>query len=132
MFFSTLISYRNLTLLLILCATSLTPIHARENRDADLIKTSLLFQCHNGLQIGINNYIKKGPWVFEYTGSRSDAKIIDSYKAEFETRDQKLVWLDKEKKNEIFLKKDNDQEVDFNTRSFDKKTQTSTVCKLIE
>jgi hypothetical protein len=86
----------------------------------------------NGLQIGINNIVRKGPWVFEFTGPPAHAKIIDSYQAKFETRTQKLTWLDKEKENEIILKKDNDQEVDFNTKSFDKKTQTTTLCKLIK
>ena len=123
---------RNLTVLLILCGINSTSVEARNDRETDLIKTSLLFQCSNGVQIGINNIVRKGPWVFEFTGSPSYAKIIDSYQAKFETRNQKLTWLDKEKENEIVLKKDNDQEIDFNTKSFDKKNQTTTLCKLIK
>ena len=123
---------RNLTVLLILCGINSTSVEARNDRETDLIKTSLLFQCSNGIQIGINNIVRKGPWVFEFTGSPSHAKIIDSYQAKFETRNQKLTWLDKEKENEIVLKKDNDQEIDFNTKSFDKKNQTTTLCKLIK
>ena len=127
-----LISLRSFILLLILWGTNLTPVEARNDTDADLVKTSLLFQCTNGLQIGINNIVRKGPWVFEFTGPPAHAKIIDSYQAKFENRTQKLTWLDKEKQNEIILKKDNDQEVDFNTKFFDKKTQTTTLCKLIK
>ena len=59
-----------------LWGTNLTSVEARNDPDADLVKTSLLFQCTNGLQIGINNIVRKGPWVFEFTGQPAHAKII--------------------------------------------------------
>jgi len=69
-----LISLRSFILLLMLWGTNLTSVEARNDPDADLVKTSLLFQCTNGLQIGINNIVRKGPWVFEFTGSTCSRK----------------------------------------------------------
>ena len=132
MIFSRLISLRNALLLLMFFGINPISAEPRNNQDTDLVKKSLLFQCASGLKIGINNTVKKGPWVFEFTGSTTSAKIVDSFQARFEARDQKLTWLDTEKQYEILLKKDNDQEIDLNTKSFDRKIQTTTLCKLLK
>lgn len=102
----------------------------QDNKKA--IETSLLFTCQGSKMIGINNYIKKGPWVlFLSVDSSGQKQVTHSYRAKFDTKDSALSWVDTESENEIVIDPKNETEVIFKTRKFDSKNTVRSKCTLI-
>lgn len=124
-------------LLTLLIMTFGSTTHGQSNQEniqetEKALKSSLLFKCEDKQIIGINTFLKHGPWIIEFEADKDDnLHLIDRHKARFQENGTRITWVNLEIGYEILIDPKNDRDIAYVKKDAESRNIYKTKCSVL-